>query len=62
MLAQAEEIRTRRDVGELDVSPQNHNVIFELSRGTRAEKFSSTRIEQRYIVLPLVASDWQLQV
>src|ERR1017187_1816894 len=44
MLAQAEEIRTRRDVGELDVSPQNHNVIFELSRGTRAEKFSSTRI------------------
>ena len=61
-LAQAEEIRTRRDAGEIDVGPQDHNVIFEYSRGTRAKKFSATRIEQRYIVRPLVASDWQLQV
>ena len=61
-LAQAEEIRTRRDASEIDVSSQDHNVIFEFSRGTRAEKFSATRIEQRYIVRPLVASDWQLQV
>jgi hypothetical protein len=61
-LAQAEEIRTGRDAGEIDVSLQNHNVIFEFSRGTRAKKFSATRIEQRYIVRPLVASDWQLQV
>ena len=37
-------------------------MVFEFSRGTRAEKFSSTRIVQRYLVLPLVASDWQLQV
>jgi hypothetical protein len=61
-LAQAEEIRTRRDACEIDVSPQDHNVIFEFSRRARAEKFSATRIEQRYIVRPLVASDWQLQV
>ena len=61
-LAQSEEIRTRRNAGKIDVSSQDHNVIFEFSRGTRAEKFSATRIEQRYIVRPLVASDWQLQV
>jgi len=43
--AQAEEIRTRRDAGEIDVSPQDHNVIFEFSRGTRPEKFGATLIE-----------------
>ncbi len=61
-LAQGEKIRTRRDAGEIDASPQDHNVIFEFSRGARAEQFSTARIEQRYIVRPLVASDWQLQV
>jgi len=61
-LAQAEEIRTRRDTGEIDISSQDHNVVFEFSRGTRAEKFGAIRIEQGYIVCPLVASDWQLQV
>ena len=44
-LAQAEEIRTRRDASEIDVSPQDHNVIFEFSRGTCTEEFSAVRIE-----------------
>ncbi len=44
-LAQAEEVRTRRHAGEIDISSQNHNVVFEFSHSTRAEKFSSTRIE-----------------
>jgi len=44
-LAQSEEIRTRRDAGKIDVSSQGHNVIFEFSRCTRAEKFNATRIE-----------------
>jgi hypothetical protein len=61
-LAQAEEIRTGRDASEINVGSQYYNAIFEFSRGTRAEQFSATRIEQRYIVRPLVASDWQLQV
>jgi hypothetical protein len=39
--------------GEINVSPQDHNLIFEFSRGTRAEEFSATRIEQRYLVTPL---------
>ena len=51
-LAQTEEIRTRRDVGEIDISSQDHNVVFEFSHGTPAEKLSATRIEQRYIVRP----------
>jgi len=37
-LAQAEEIRTRRDASEIDVGSQYHNVIFEFTCGTRAEK------------------------
>ena len=37
-------------------------MIFEFSRGTRAEEFSATRIEQRYVVRTLVASYWQIQV
>ena|ERR1019366_1505606 len=61
-LAQAEEIRTRRNASEIDVNPQHHNVIFEFSRGTCTEKLSAVRIDERYIVRPLVASDWQLQV
>ena len=44
-LAQAEEIRTRRNAGEIDISSQYHNVIFEFSGGTRAEKFGAIRIE-----------------
>src|SRR5208282_2601888 len=36
-LAQAEEIRTRRDASEIDVNPQDHNVIFEFSRRTCME-------------------------
>jgi len=44
-LAQAEEVRTRRHAGEIDISSQDHNVVFEFSHSTRAEKFSSTRIE-----------------
>jgi hypothetical protein len=36
--------------------------VIELSRGTQAEKLIATRIEQRYIVRPLGASDWQIQV
>src|ERR1017187_4692321 len=61
-LAQAEEIRTRRDTDEIDVSLKHHDVIFEFSRGTCTEKLSAVRIDERYIVRPLVASDWQLQV
>jgi hypothetical protein len=61
-LPDSEVIRTRRDAGEIDVGAQDHNVIFEFRRGTRTEKFNACRIEQRYIVRPLVASDWQLQV
>jgi hypothetical protein len=59
-LSDAEEIRTRWDAGEINVSPQYHIVIFEFSRAARAEKFNTTRTEQRYIVRSLVASDWQL--
>src|ERR1035441_2444437 len=44
-LAQAEEVRTRRHAGEIDISSQDHNVVFKFSRGTPAEKFSATRIE-----------------
>ena len=36
--------------GEINVSSQDHNLIFEFSRGIRAEEFSATRIEQRYLV------------
>src|SRR5580700_2147428 len=61
-LAQAEEIRTRRHAREINISSQDHNVVFEFSHSTGAEKFSATRIEQRDIVCPLVASNWQLQV
>jgi hypothetical protein len=61
-LAQADEIRTRRDASQIEAGSQYHNVIFEFGRGTRAEEFSATRIEQRYIVRPLLASDWQLQL
>src|SRR6202041_1571414 len=61
-LSDSEEIRTWRDAAEIDICSQNHNVVFEFSRGTRAEKFGATWTEQRYIVGPLAASDWQLQV
>jgi hypothetical protein len=44
-LSQTEEIRTRRDGREIDISSQNHNVIFEFGRGIRAENLSATRIE-----------------
>jgi hypothetical protein len=46
-LSDAEEIRPWRDAGEIDVGPQDHNVIFKFSCGTRAEKFITDRIEQR---------------
>jgi len=36
-------------------------VVFEFSRSARAKKLSTTRIEQRYVVRALVASDWQVQ-
>lgn len=36
-------------------------MIFEFSGATRARKFSAIRIDQCYLVRPLVASDWQLQ-
>jgi len=61
-LSDSEEIRTRRDAAEIDIGSQDRSVVFEFSRGTRAEKFGATWTEQRYIVRPLVASDWQLQV
>gem|GEM_PF-4397392 len=61
-LSDSQEIRTRRDAAEIDISSQDHDVVFEFSRGTRVEKFGATWSEQRYIVRPLVASDWQLQV
>jgi len=37
-------------------------VVFEFSRGARAEEFSATRIEQRHFIRPYVAPDWQLRV
>jgi hypothetical protein len=61
-VAQTDKIRSWRNAGEVDIDSQDHNVVFEFSRGTPAEKFSATRIEERYIVRPLVASNWQLQV
>lgn len=36
-------------------------MIFEFGRGAGAEKLRAIPIEQRHIVRPLVASDWQLQ-
>jgi len=61
-LSNSKKIRTRRDAAEVDLSSQDRNVVFEFSRGTRAEKFGATWTEQRYIVRPLFASDWQFQV
>src|SRR5271169_6252805 len=37
---------------EINVSTQDRNLIFQFSRGTRAEEFSATRIEQHYLVTP----------
>jgi hypothetical protein len=61
-LSDGEEIGTRSDAAEVDVSSQHHDVILKFGRGTRAEKFSAAQIEQRDIVRPIVASDWQFQV
>jgi hypothetical protein len=46
-LPQAEEIRTRRDAGQIDVGCQYHNVIFQFGRCTRPKNFCAALIEER---------------